>query len=160
MLRDDRSRPPLLTPLALLGCKVEVLELAAGSAYKSGQYMVWGEIPSAGGSRLQRLHLDEGAFGASAMQAGGELAFEFMKLPQLKEELAARDSKRSGLKAVLQRRLHGLLVEAEVAARAAEAEENGEGMDVSDSDDEAADASFWEAVEAVWSKSKAAGATD
>ena len=62
------------------------------------------------------------------MQAGGELAFEFMKLPQLKEELAARDSKRSGLKAVLQRRLHGLLVEAEVAARAAEAEENGEGI--------------------------------
>ena len=43
------------------------------------------------------------------MMAGGELPFEEMKLAQLKEELAARGSTRSGLKAVLQRRLHGLL---------------------------------------------------
>ena len=47
------------------------------------------------------------------MQAGGELAFDQMKLQQLKEELAARGSTRTGLKAVLQRRLHGLQVDAD-----------------------------------------------
>ena len=51
-----------------------------------------------------------------SMMAGGELPFEEMKLAQLKEELAARGSTRSGLKAVLQRRLHGLLVEAAIGA--------------------------------------------
>ena len=51
------------------------------------------------------------------MKAGGELPFEAMKVPQLKEELAARDAKRSGLKAALQRRLHGLLVQAAILSR-------------------------------------------
>ena len=46
-----------------------------------------------------------------------------MKLTQLKEELAARDSSQSGLKATLQRRLHGLLVEAAIARGRAAAEE-------------------------------------
>ena len=40
-----------------------------------------------------------------------------VKLPQLKEELAVRGSTRSGLKATLQRRLHGLLIEAAIALR-------------------------------------------
>ena len=43
-------------------------------------------------------------------------------LPQLKEELAAREAKRTGLKATLQRRLHGLLVQAAIEARGEEAE--------------------------------------
>ena len=46
-------------------------------------------------------------FHGNLQAAGGELSFEEMKLPQLKEELAARGSKRSGLKGSLQRRLHG-----------------------------------------------------
>ena len=59
------------------------------------------------------------------MKAGGELDFEAMKLPQLKEELAARGSTRSGLKATLQRRLHGLLVQAAIAQRTEEAQRDG-----------------------------------
>ena len=51
--------------------------------------------------------------------AGGGLPFEAMKLTQLKEELAARGANRSGLKPALQRRLHGLLVQAAIARRAA-----------------------------------------
>ena len=54
------------------------------------------------------------------MEAGGERAFEEMKLPDLKLELSARDSTRTGLKASLQRRLHGLLVQAAIAACEAE----------------------------------------
>ena len=45
---------------------------------------------------------------------------ERMKVAQLKEKLAARGSTRTGLKMVLQRRLHGMLVH---AARAHEMEE-------------------------------------
>ena len=56
-----------------------------------------------------------------------------MKLAQLKEELTARVSTRTGLKAVLQRRLHGLLVqaahEATFARRAEEAEAEAEADD-------------------------------
>ena len=53
-----------------------------------------------------------------------------MKLPQLKEELAARGgSTRSGLKATLQRRLHGLLIEAAIALRDSAMEEEGMGAD-------------------------------
>ena len=37
-----------------------------------------------------------------------------MKVAQLKEELAARGSTRTGLKMVLQRRLHAMLVQAEI----------------------------------------------
>ena len=56
----------------------------------------------------------------------GELPLEGMKLPQLKEELAARSAPRVGLKAVLQRppRLHGLLVQAAVEARESEREDD------------------------------------
>ena len=68
-------------------------------------------------------------FAPAAMQAGGDLPpFDEMKLPHLKEKLAARRSTRSGLKATLQRRLHGLLIEAAIALRDAAMEE--EGMDV------------------------------
>ena len=43
------------------------------------------------------------------------------------EELAARGSTRTALKAVLQRRLHGLLVQAAIAHHAAEDEAHGGG---------------------------------
>ena len=59
------------------------------------------------------------------MAAGGELSFEQMKLPALKLELAVRGSTHTGLKASLQRRLHGLLVQAAIAAHAAEEAEAG-----------------------------------
>ena len=41
-------------------------------------------------------------------------AFEEMKVPELKDELALRGSTRTGLKAGLQRRLHALLVQAAI----------------------------------------------
>ncbi len=41
VLREDRSRPPLLVPLGLLGCKVGVSRQSAGGAYD-------GDTPSAG----------------------------------------------------------------------------------------------------------------
>ena len=49
-----------------------------------------------------------------------QLPFEEMKLKQLKEELAARSARRSGLKAMLQHQLHGLLVQAAIEAQAGE----------------------------------------
>ena len=45
------------------------------------------------------------------MVAGGEVAFEAMKMDQLKVELAEPGSTRSGGKAILKRRLHALLVQ-------------------------------------------------
>ena len=57
------------------------------------------------------------------MLAGGEVAFEAMKVDQLKAELAERGSTRSGRKAILQRRLHALLVQDAI-------ERCGENMDV------------------------------
>jgi hypothetical protein len=65
-------------------------------------------------------------FDAAAMAAGGELSLAQMKRTQLVAELAARGSTRTGLKAVLQRRLHGLLVEAALESRREEAEAEGE----------------------------------
>ena len=69
--------------------------------------------------------LTEDIFAATEMLAGGEVAFEAMKVDQLKAELAERGSTRSGRKAILQRRLqlHALLVQAAI-------ERCGENMDV------------------------------
>ena len=60
------------------------------------------------------MALTESMFAADVMEAGGEVAFEEMKVPELKDELALRGSTRTGLKAVLQRRLHALLVQAAI----------------------------------------------
>ena len=78
------------------------------------------DLTSCGGAELHTLVdvVERDMFAASTMAAGGDVAFEQMKLPQLKEELAARDAKRAGMKAVLQRRLHALLVHAAIARRA------------------------------------------
>ena len=52
------------------------------------------------------------------MAAGGEVAlFEAMKVDQLKVELAERGSTRSGRKAILQCRLHALLMQAAIERR-------------------------------------------
>ena len=64
--------------------------------------------------------LSEELFDAREMAAGGNVAFEEMKVAQLKLELAERGSTRTGLKAVLQRRLHGLIVQAAIERRASE----------------------------------------
>ena len=146
VLREDRSKPPQLLPLTLLGCKVEVRIHYTGSAYQSGQYTVVRHVTSCGGVRLRMLELTEATFAASAMEAGGNVQLEEMKVPQLKEELAARAAARSGVKAALQRRLHGLLIEAAIR-RDAEAAAD-EGADAVDTD-EHEDATFWAAVEAA-----------
>ena len=65
----------------------------------------------------------ERMFAATEMVAGGEEAFEAMKVDQLKVELAERGSTRSGRKAILQRRLHTLLVQAAI-------ERHRENMDI------------------------------
>jgi hypothetical protein len=67
---------------------------------------------------LRGMVVDESMFAASAMEAGGKLALDAMRVPQLKEELVARDVRRTGQKAALQRRLHALLVQAAIAKRA------------------------------------------
>ena len=65
---------------------------------------------------LYSMCLDTSMFEASARMAGGETPFEQMTVAQLKEELTERGERRSGLKHVLQRRLHGLIVQGAVAA--------------------------------------------
>ena len=117
ILSEDRTRPPLLVPLTLLGCRVEGVELSSGGAFTGSTYSIGEALAASGGPPLRTLVLNEAVFAPSAMEAGGQLSFEQMKLPQLKEELAARGSKRTGLKAALQRKLHGLLVQAAIAAR-------------------------------------------
>ena len=60
------------------------------------------------------------------MEAEGGVAFEAMKVAhqvaQLKEELTARDSMRTGLNATLQRRLHSLLVQGALSGSDSEGE--------------------------------------
>ena len=79
--------------------------IRAGSTYAMGPL-----VPSCGGPPLHTLALEPSMFAASAMEAGGGLPFEEMKLPQLKDELAARGMPHSGLETMLQRKLHTALV--------------------------------------------------
>ena len=51
----------------------------------------------------------EEMFAKDVMVGGGTAALAQIKLPQLREELAARDARQTGMKATLQRRLHALL---------------------------------------------------
>ena len=67
--------------------------------------------------------LTESMFGADAMEAGGDVPFERMKVVQLKEELAVRGSTRTGLKMVLQRRLHAMLMQSAIEHQAREVED-------------------------------------
>lgn len=118
--REDYSQPPLLLPLSLLGCRVRVEELTRGNAHSGATCKILGSEPLHGGAELQSLVVEPEMFEASVMVSGGEVGLEEMKLPQLKEELAARDAKRTGMKATLQRRLHALLMQAAIAQRAEE----------------------------------------
>ena len=80
-------------------------------------------IEAHGGTRLHGMVVMESMFAATEMVAGGEVAFEAMKVDQLKVELAERGSTRLGRKAILQRRLHALLVQAAI-------ERHRENMDI------------------------------
>ena len=123
VLREDRTQAPLLVPLALLGCKVEMTELSAGSAYTSRTCRAGMAVVESGGPPLRALVVDESMFAATAMMGGAGQSLAEMKLPSIKGELAAQGSTHSGLKAVLQRRLHGLLVQAAIKARLEDDEE-------------------------------------
>jgi hypothetical protein len=84
-----------------------------------------GELVEAhGGAPLHGMVLTESMFAAAKMVAGGEVAFEAMTVDQLKVELAERGSTRSGRKAILQRRLHALIVQSAIKQSA------GDDMDV------------------------------
>ena len=111
-MREDLSAPPKLVSLALLGCKVEAEPLTPGDAY-SGATFRMGVLAEGGhgGDPLRSMVLTESMFGADAMEAGGDVPFERMKVAQLKEELAVRGTTRTGLKMVLQRRLHAMLMQ-------------------------------------------------
>ena len=81
---EDRTRPPMLVPLTLLGCRVTVEELVIGDAYSGTEYEVAEPRPTHGGPLLRTLVLQEADLAKEAMKAGGELPFEAMKVPQLK----------------------------------------------------------------------------
>ena len=53
--------------------------------------------PSCGGAELETLVVDASMFEASVMEGGDGVAFQSMKLPQLKAELAARNAVRTGI---------------------------------------------------------------
>ena len=80
-------------------------------------------VVESGGPPLRALVVDESMFAATAMMGGAGQSLAEMKLPSIKGELAAQGSTHSGLKAVLQRRLHGLLVQAAIKARLEDDEE-------------------------------------
>ena len=74
-------------------------------------------IEAHSGAPLHGMVVTESMFAATEMVAGGDVAFEDMKVDQLKVELSERGSTRSGRKAILQRRLHALLVQAAIERR-------------------------------------------
>ena len=113
---EDFEQPPRLVPLALLGsCEIAVERLTPGDACAGATFRFFqlgAAVADHGGDKLRTMALPESMFAADVMKAGGEVAFEEMNLPELKDELALRGSTCTGLKAVLQRRLHALLVQA------------------------------------------------
>ena len=54
---EDRTRPPMLVPLTLLGCRVTVEELVIGDAYSGTEYEVAEPRPTHGGPLLRTLVL-------------------------------------------------------------------------------------------------------
>ena len=63
---------------------------------------------------MHGMVVTENMFVATEMVVGGDVAFEAMKVDQLKVELAEHGLACSGRKAILQRRLHALLVQAAI----------------------------------------------
>ena len=112
LLREDRSRPPYIVPLAWLGCQVEVREFAC-SRWRCMSEDVFELVrlePTCGGEPLCQVVLSDDMFAADAM-LGEAVSFEEMKVRALKEELAELGASRTGAKHVLQQRLHTLIVQ-------------------------------------------------
>ena len=86
--------------------------------------------PTCGGEPLCQVVLSNDMFAASTMQGEAEVAFEEMKVKELREELTVRGASRTGVKCVLQQRLHTLIVQA--AAEAARADRADDGVDMDD----------------------------
>ena len=85
--------------------------------------------PAGGGEPLCQVVLSNDMFAASAMQ-GEAVAFEEMKVKELRDELTIRGASRTGVKCVLQQRMHTLIVQE--AAEAARAERAADGVDMDD----------------------------
>jgi len=123
---DDPTRRAFITPAVRLGGKAEAAEeeaassAAAAPACTAGVAYDIGTVPVAGcgGRPLRPMDLDGSETGPKAMKVTPAVPLDAMKLNQLKAELAARGARQAGLKAVLQRRLHGLLM-ADAVTRAA-----------------------------------------
>ena len=119
-LCEDRSRPPSMVPLAMLGCQVELQDLVC-SRWRCTSEDVFELVqlePTCGGAPLCQVVLSDDMFEADAMVEEA-VALEEMKVKQLEAELAARGAARAGAKEKLQQRLHALIVqEAAECARA------------------------------------------
>ena len=117
LLREDRTCTPLVVPLLMLGCRVDVREFACSRwrCISADVYEQIGMGTDCGGTPLTSTCMDRSMFSADAM--AGDVAFEDMKVADLREELAVRGASRSGLKGALQRRLHTLIVQAAISAR-------------------------------------------
>ena len=76
-------------------------------------------VVGCGGGPLTPMVLDGSETGPTAMRVKPAVALDAMVTKGLKAELAARGARQAGLKAVLQRRLHGLLM-ADAVLRSAE----------------------------------------
>ena len=113
--------PVAISCTSLPRCKAE--PLTPGDAYSGATFRMGVLVEGHGGDPLRSMVLTESMFGADAMEAGGDVPFERMKVVQLKEELAARGSTRTGLKMVLQRRLHAMLMQSAIERQAREMED-------------------------------------
>ena len=125
---DDPTRRAFITPAVRLGGKADAAEeeeaassAAAAAMCTAGVVYDINTVPVAGcgGRPLRPMDLDGSETGPKAMKVTPAVSLDAMKLNQLKAELAARGARQAGLKAVLQRRLHGLLM-TDAVTRAAE----------------------------------------
>jgi hypothetical protein len=122
LLREDRTCMPLVVPLLMLGCRVDVREFACSHlrCASTDVYEQLGISTECGGTQLTSMCMDRSMFDADAM--GGDVAFEDMKVSDLREELAVRGALRSGVKGALQRRLHTMIVQGASMAQHGDAE--------------------------------------
>ena len=117
LLCDDLARRPFIVPVVCLGCAVRVIVQTPAGCATAGVYEAGECMPARGGPRLEPQRLHARMFAASAMVGDGDAPLECMLLPSLKAELKARGEGRGGTKHVMQRRLHGLLVQAAITRR-------------------------------------------
>ena len=111
-LQEDRSRPPYAVPLGWLGCRVELRNVVRSQwpCMSEDVFELVRLEPTCGGKPLRQVVLSNDLFAADAME-GEAVAFEEMKVRELKEELMVRGASRSGAKGMLQQRLHTLIVQ-------------------------------------------------